>query len=706
MKNSKVYAAAVIVALIVSGLLISLPGGYDEYEYTFIFNEPSFNKIIANNNIYTEIYIEGCININEEYGHPRLPYFVVNFLLPNEKELDKIDIKVKEPVKYILENDVFPQQPEENCDTADIAEPAFYYDVEVYSSSEKYINKYYEVKPVGYLKGYPILSVRLYPIDYIPKEKTILFYKEIQLNINFKESEVSTNEFLRGDDIAYLVQNEEEVASYGNSPLTEYIGGICYPSESYDYVIITVEDMKNDWEVLRSHRENYSDISCTIVTVEDIESNSYYWNTNPIFNDTQAHIREFCKDAYQDWGIQYILLGGDNDYVPARIFTDRQETHTYDDMPCDLYYSNLDGDWYYSYQNIWGGGRGSGVNDKYSELMVGRICSRLEDTNNPTLNAIDKIIWYDNCNDNDWLSSVAFWGGDLGWSSTSKQYMEALRIGNDCYSQYTGFEEWNSAHPDYQIDTTERIYDADLGIQTGSHMWASVENDNASIINHLSHSSWNSPIGLWGWNYHYNTKPFFAYSQGCLGGRFIGYNYAGSEQLMCGFSERHAFALVLNTGYGYGSMYSTCGASQYQQKMFWHYPLYEEQNNQENWQLGKMMNYQRNTMGQYTDGNRVYCYVWYSSHLFGDPAQTLVLYRGTTVELEPGHNYLNYPGEDTTLKDIALDIGLSTGESVLVQDNGIWYAWIVGFTPDTFNRDIYNGDYIDVNVGNYYTWVI
>jgi len=51
----------------------------------------------------------------------------------------------------------------------------------------------------------------------------------------------------------------------------------------------------------------------------------------PEFNDTAAHIRNFIKDAYQNWGIEYVLLGGDgdsadvggesgNDIIPCRGF--------------------------------------------------------------------------------------------------------------------------------------------------------------------------------------------------------------------------------------------------------------------------------------------------------------------------------------------------------------------------------------------------
>ena len=58
----------------------------------------------------------------------------------------------------------------------------------------------------------------------------------------------------------------------------------------------------------------YSSLVKNKVKVEDIVSHPDYWNTtDTLFNDTAANMREFCKDAYQDRGTEYILIGGDND---------------------------------------------------------------------------------------------------------------------------------------------------------------------------------------------------------------------------------------------------------------------------------------------------------------------------------------------------------------------------------------------------------
>jgi hypothetical protein len=289
-------------------------------------------------------------------------------------------------------------------------------------------------------------------------------------------------------------------------------------------------------------------------------------------------------------------------------------------MACDMYYSHLDGTWYYASQGIWGGGRNSGVNDHYGELSVGRIA-----VYNASMvsNAVQKIIWYDLSAEGPWLTQASFLGGDLGWTVTSKQYMEEIRLGTDTYRTFTGFEEWNTAHPNTPIDTSERLYHADIGSSYKTLISNSITNDNASILNHLDHSSWTSPFGLTNWVFRYNTKPFFGYSQGCLAGRFHA-GYAGSEQLMCCHPERHAYALVLNTGYGYGSTSSTNGPSQYLHAYFFDYFFNNQSEKKGNWQLGKANLYAHDKMSTKVDvSNHAWCYAWYSAHFFGDPAQTL-----------------------------------------------------------------------------------
>jgi chitodextrinase len=626
---------------------------------TIYFQSPTLRDIEINNSIFTQIIMPNCF-LDAIPGDPVIPYYPISFLIPEGKKLQTISVSYSKNIE--LYNDLIkkPIMPQQECKpySFDETEILFIMNESCYNSTGPVLKQIYQVGDIGYCRGYPLITITLYPVQYYPKTGRLFYYQSMTVTVSFiddpplesKTSHTLLRKTARDREIiSTLVQNPEDISSYyesdeqllggseflgGNAPL-EYSDGLCDPEDSYPFVIITSQSLSStsgysyNWSDLIAHRSSYSGLDGIIVIVEDIDACSAYWNSNSTFNDTQAHIREFCKDAYQDWETEYVILGGDWDstqshkIVPYRLFTDRFEDNTYNTMACDMYYSHLDGDWYYNYSGgMWGGGKSSGVNDLYGELYVGRICAYNAEM---VSNAVQKIINYDTNSSlsDEWLSKVSFWGGNLGWTATSKQYMEEIRLGNDTYRTFTGFEEWNTANPESSFDTTERLYHADLGSSYLTYFDNSVTNDNASIINHIDHSSYNSPFGMTNWQYRYNTKPFFGYSQGCLAGRFQS-GYAGCEQMMCKHAERHAFALVLNTGYGYGSMSSTNGASQYLQSFFWDYFFNNQSENQENWQFGKANLYSHDKIAAVINYNsHAWCYAWYSAHYFGDPAQTL-----------------------------------------------------------------------------------
>jgi len=697
MNKNKVMIIVILAALVVSGMIFSIPKDADKCDYDFRFTEYTLNNLITKYGNFSLLEFEGC-NLYGEIGEPLLPIYIAKFVMPKDKILSNLSYKWNNNLIINISNPIYPSQPDNRC--SELEPENFTYNTNTYNSTEWLYKSPIVNQSYGYARGFKILDIELRPVNYLPKESKIKLYRNIIISFKFEDGTTINNELYRGlnEDInyvKYLVENPNAIV---------YEDIISMDENDIDYLIITNDYLKDEWIPLKQHRENYSGLSVGIYSIESIDSNSDFWNSNPIFNDSAAHLREFLKYAYINWNTQYVLLGGNwrDIYESQHIVPYREmsaypsSTDPYDVVPSDIYYSNLDGT--FRDDDVWGGGI-SGINDKYSELYIGRITAY---NASMVSNAIQKIIWYDNCEDGLWLRTVTFAGSDLGWAATSKDYMEDLRTGTGCWPAYVGFEEWNINHPDKFLDTSNRWYDEDGNWPT--EFISSIENDNSSIINQLGHSSWSIPFSLSGWQYRYNTKPFFGYTQGCLAGRYSS-GYSGCEQLICKHPERHAFALILNTGYGYGSYSTTAGPSEQQQKIFWDYFFNVKENNEDEWQLGKAHTYMKNTFIS-TSGSSVKYYVWYCCHLFGDPAQKLKFKTATTINIIPGHNYITYEGPNTTTKNIAISIGIKNGESILIELGGTWYAWIQGFTPDEMNQNVVSGDLVDVRVSNYYTWVI
>jgi hypothetical protein len=63
-------------------------------------------------------------------------------------------------------------------------------------------------------------------------------------------------------------------------------------------------------------------------------------------SDIQETIRLYIRDAYEKWGVQYVLLGGDSEVIPPRIiYNSLYPPNRYTAIPCDLYFACLDGNW-------------------------------------------------------------------------------------------------------------------------------------------------------------------------------------------------------------------------------------------------------------------------------------------------------------------------------------------------------------------------
>ncbi|RKZ06010.1 hypothetical protein DRQ05_05465, partial [bacterium] len=179
-------------------------------------------------------------------------------------------------------------------------------------------------------------------------------------------------------------------------------------------------------------------MTAKIVTVEEITSNSSFWDTNPVFNDTQAQIRNFIRWAYENWGTEYVLLGGDadngNPIVPVRkLYTNGWE------IPSDMYYSCLDGSFNYDGDDKWGeptDGEGGGDVDLMAEVYVGRACI---DNETELANFVRKTLAYDNSQD-PYLENVTMAGEYLGFGGVGDwggNYKDEMINGSNAHGYNT-----------------------------------------------------------------------------------------------------------------------------------------------------------------------------------------------------------------------------------------------------------------------------
>lgn len=267
------------------------------------------------------------------------------------------------------------------------------------------------------MRGYVILVVNLYPVQYDSFSGELVWYDEMTVSVGLCGTDgVPVVRDVAQDSELVLdrVENPEDIESYFGK-------GVSVSRDSVDYLIITNEDLRDatgtyTFQDLVASKEAKG-MSAAIVTVEDIVSNPDFWvngvwgdNTpsNPfyncpilgsveLFNDTQAMIRNYIRYAFVELGTSYVLLGGDADYSTSDNIVPVRELYAVedglplgrdlveDDIPSDVYYACLDGNFNRDEDVHFGENETQNTYDDvdeadlFCEVYVGRACVDADD---------------------------------------------------------------------------------------------------------------------------------------------------------------------------------------------------------------------------------------------------------------------------------------------------------------------------------------
>ncbi|MBM4117189.1 hypothetical protein FJ251_05500 [bacterium] len=125
--------------------------------------------------------------------------------------------------------------------------------------------------------------------------------------------------------------------------------------------------------------------------------------------DLQETIRFFLQDALAKWGIRFVMIAADTDFVPVRF------VHSYfkdppEDIPAELYYAQLDGTWngdgdQHFGESNYAGAQGDAA-DMIADVFLGRLPVR--DAQDAQL-MVDKIIAYSSAPDPQYTTNMSFY---------------------------------------------------------------------------------------------------------------------------------------------------------------------------------------------------------------------------------------------------------------------------------------------------------
>jgi len=567
-------------------------------------------------------------------GQPFLPVKIINVALPEGMAVADII-----PVRVVSEDlekefDIFPSQKPLKTGRDRITQEFVRADSQIYLSAQPY-----PAEPLIFIKqtdiaGQSMAVIGLYPFQYHPAEKRLIFNRVIEFKIegvpgyepgDFLPSGLSlTSRTYYEKTVRNLVTNPDEVRLTSSTTSAEK-SFTDLPSGSYEHVIITSAELTPYFQPL-VYWNTKKGIKDTVVTTDWIDVN--FTGT-----DRAERVRNFIIEAHSSWGAMFFLLGGESDVIPFKT-----RIYMVNAIPSDAYYSDYDDDWLH-------------------EVMVGR--ATVEDSTE-TARFINKVITYEtNPLSSSYTASITLIGMDLTLASDPPYYL--LTAGE------VTKKEIDSLYLSPHLNVN-KIYDS----YTSNHMVSlmSALNVGQNLVNHYDHSDY---ISMGAGHLNHSQDLYFSdidnltntnqlsilYSMGCDANR-MDYNDCVGEHFVIYNDSTAGAAFIGNTRNGW---FLTGEPSTLSAKldMDWWRALFQENISR----LGEALVWTKNN-------NPVYDTTWMYTHwtlnLLGDPMMTV--WTDT-----PSVFVVNHPAQIETLDDnltvgVTDAVGTVAGARVCIWKDG------------------------------------
>ncbi len=472
-------------------------------------------------------------------------------------------------------------------------------------------------------RGYALATCLVSPVRWNPVNGSLQYLAQAELIVETSPGEreqTGYNHFFRGDRktcdwVADKVRNLQMLGTYPrrDDDIPEAI--LIVTNETLQR---TAEDYAAWWSA--RGRMTY------IATVEDLVENENG-------DDDQERIRNGIIEYYDDLDIGYLILMGDTEQVPHRgLWGDVNDSPDYD-IPADLYYAALDGNWNNDNDRSWGEDNES---DLTAEVAVGRIPGVM---NREIERLTHKVQLYSDEPVIENILTALMLGENLGWQIMGGEYMDEIYEGCDRYNHTTvGFpERFNRRN----------LYDVYNGWEwSGTGDLAPLISEGYHMIHHLGHAYTNTCLKL---NVNQVTNNLIrndgvdegfniAQSQGCYAGAFDNRStepgqYLNTdcigEMLVSGIDNGFV-AFICNSRYGWGSYNNTNGASQH-----FHREFVDAIFSEDITIIGETHQDSKEDLAGWVRGNGGIRWCYYELNLLGDPAMDM--WTDEPEEFDPEH---------------------------------------------------------------------
>jgi hypothetical protein len=347
-------------------LLSAVPAAGTVLEHTVTFSQQdlTFSRVDG----YDVITLQDC-DILREVGRPQLPVKPLTLSLPGDVRILAVRVVHTESSELLQSFLPAPAQPPRILPVPGVQlplKPPVPRDRAIYDRSEPYPAVVVEHASTGHLVGNTMVGLAIHPVQFVPDRGKLRFFRSITVSVEYEILRPIPSGTAREASASValaLVDNPNDLAPAARQPLDR---DTFLDPNDIEYVIITSTVFEPAFAPLAEWKTRKG-IPAAIITTDWI-------NTIYPGSDEPERIRAFIADAHDTWGAIWFLLGGDTSTVPARtaFAMDCEADYQPDenDIPCDLYYADLDGSWNADGDGIFGEIE-DGV-DLYADVFVGR----------------------------------------------------------------------------------------------------------------------------------------------------------------------------------------------------------------------------------------------------------------------------------------------------------------------------------------------
>jgi len=339
---------------------------YSPSEFSF-YKENGFDRIKAIN-----------FALIGEPGTPELPAVYLNYIVPQNAKVESLVVTHSNVIQLSDLRFIYPAQ--EGVPIGGIP-PWTPPDSVIYNSDKLFPGEFIRVVSDGIFDGARIVTVELMPLQYRPKSKRLYIIRNINFEFAFGSNTVpELRPQIRGkcEQAVYdavirnTVVNDYEVPVYYQRPTIveeNQLGGAA-PYPVGPGVIITPDEFK---PYFQSYANWMTDQGIRTVMISPQTIYAYFTGV-----DNAEKVRNYIKHCYQTAGGTYFILGGDDYFVPIRYCIAWDSVPSGwnlgcgDSIPCDMYFSDLTGNWNTGPDFYWGETVRDSA-DRCPEVFVGRI---------------------------------------------------------------------------------------------------------------------------------------------------------------------------------------------------------------------------------------------------------------------------------------------------------------------------------------------